>query len=62
MSFAKYNLDKVRLPDELKTYNELFPPQTVDPVTPREIAPGICQSEGCGRLALPGENSCYLHM
>ncbi len=62
MSFAKYNLDQVHLPNELKTFNELFPPQIVDPVTPRENAPGICQSEDCGRLAMPGENSCYLHM
>ena len=62
MSFAKYNLDKVRLPDELKTYNELHPPPNVNPVTPQVIAAGICQTEDCGRLALPGENCCYLHM
>lgn len=62
MSFAKYNLDKVRLPEELKTYNELFPPQNSEPVATPEIAEGICKSEGCGRLALPGENCCYLHM
>jgi hypothetical protein len=62
MSFAKYNLDQVRLPDELKTYNELFPTPVVNSITPPEIAAGICQSEGCGRLALPGENCCYLHM
>ena len=60
MSFAKYNLDKVRLPDELKTYNELYPPPPAENnrFTPVDLAPGLCRIDGCGRVAIPGEDIC----
>lgn len=66
MSFPKYNLDTVRLPEELKTFNELVHPDQNDPAPTPEPGPGCCRaqiSDGyCGRTVVPGEYYCWNHL
>lgn len=61
MSFPKYNLDDVQLPHELQTFNELFPPDPVNPLVPPEPEEGRCRAHGCNNIAMPGEFYCYDH-
>jgi hypothetical protein len=61
MSFPKFNLDEVKLPHELRTFNELFPPETNNP-TQHEAVEGMCRAAGCTRRAMPGDWYCYDHM
>lgn len=65
MSFPKYNLDKIELPHELQTFNELFPVNAENLITPPEPIHGRCRApEGdgfCGRQVQPGEHYCRDH-
>jgi hypothetical protein len=61
MSFPKFNLDEVQLPHELRTFNELFPPEANNPAQHEEID-GMCRAADCTHRAMPGEFYCYDHM
>lgn len=62
MAFFKESLDKVRLPHELQTFNDLFPPLPENPAAQPEALEGMCRASGCTHRAMPGEFNCYDHM
>jgi hypothetical protein len=62
MSFPRFNLDEVRLPHELRTFNELFPSEPENPATQAEAPDGMCRASGCTHKAIPNEFYCYDHM
>ena len=61
MSFPKFNLDEVRLPHELRTFNDLYPPE-LENLGQHENVDGMCRAEGCTHRAMPGEFYCYDHI
>jgi hypothetical protein len=61
MSFPRFNLDEVRLPHELRTFNQLFPPEPEGTDQPEPID-GMCRASGCTHRAMPGEFYCYDHI